>query len=196
MSFSENTKRQLPTTDQIESELKRERKSRLFSSLLRSTVYILITVAAFAILVATIFFPVMRIYGSSMVPTINEGEIVVGLKGAKFKTGDVIAFYYNNKVLVKRVICGPGDWITIQEDGTVVVNGYRLDEPYLIDKALGICDLDFPYQVPASQYFVMGDQRTVSVDSRSSTVGCISEEQIVGRIVFCFWPLKGIRKIQ
>ena len=196
MSFSENTKRQLPTTDQIESELKRERKSRLFSSLLRSTVYILITVAAFAILVATIFFPVMRIYGSSMVPTINEGEIVVGLKGAKFKTGDVIAFYYNNKVLVKRVICGPGDWITIQEDGTVVVNGYRLDEPYLIDKALGICDLDFPYQVPASQYFVMGDQRTVSVDSRSTTVGCISEEQIVGRIVFCLWPLKGIRKIQ
>ena len=184
---------QLPTTDQLETELKREQKSHQFGSIIRSTIYILVTVAAFAIVIAVIFFPVMRIYGSSMAPTIKEGEIVVSLKGSKFKTGDVIAFYYNNKVLVKRVICGPGDWITIREDGTVVINGHVKDEPYLIDKAFGICDLDFPYQIPASQYFVMGDQRSVSVDSRSSTVGCISEEQIVGRIIFCVWPISGIR---
>lgn len=195
MARRKNAEHQLPTTGQIENELQRERKNRRFGSLLRSTIYILVTVAAFAILVATIFLPVMRIYGSSMVPTLNEGEIVVGLKGAKFEKGDIIAFYYNNKVLVKRVICGPGDWITIREDGTVVVNGEIIEEPYLIDKAFGICDLEFPYQVPASQYFVMGDQRTVSVDSRSSTVGCISEEQIVGRIVFCVWPLKAIRSV-
>ena len=196
MSRHSSKHHQMPTTGQIETELKRERKSRQFGSILRSTIYILVTVAAFAILVATIFLPVMRIYGSSMAPTIKEGEIVVGLKGAKFKPGDIIAFYYNNKVLVKRVICGPGDWITIQEDGTVIVNDEVLEEPYLIDRSFGICDLEFPYQVPASQYFVMGDQRSVSVDSRSSTVGCIAEEQIVGRIALCVWPLKGIRFIR
>ncbi len=185
-----------PTAQQVREELDRTLHKRRYRSVLRSTAYTLITVAAIAILVATIFLPVMRIYGSSMSPTIKEGEIVVSLKGSKFKTGDIIAFYYNNKVLVKRVICGPGDWITIQEDGTVIVNGVVIDEPYLQDKDLGICDLEFPFQVPDSQFFVMGDQRSVSVDSRSSSVGCIQEDEIVGRIVFCVWPFKDVRLIR
>lgn len=185
----------LPTTKQLEEEFRREKKKRQFGSVLRSTVYVLATVAAFAILLVTIFFPVMRIYGNSMTPTLNEGDIVVAWKGSKFSTGDIIAFYYNNKVLVKRVICGPGDWVDIQEDGTVSVNSVPLEEPYLQGKALGTCDLELPYQVPEDQFFVMGDQRATSIDSRSSLVGCVTQEQIVGRIAFCVWPVPEVRWI-
>ena len=186
---------ELPTTEQIEGELKKERTHKQFGRVLRNTIFILITVAAAAILIATIFLPVMRIFGESMVPTINKDEIVLSVKRSKFENGDIIAFYNNNKILVKRVICGPGDWITIQEDGQVIVNGVVLEEPYLQDRALGICDIEFPYQVPSNQYFVMGDQRSVSVDSRSSSVGCVETDAIVGRIVLCVWPLKSIRFI-
>ena len=186
---------QLPSTEQLEQELIREKSRKRFGRVLRSTVFILASVAAVAILVATLFLPVMRIYGSSMVPTLNEGEIVVSLKGSKLKTGDIVAFYYNNKVLVKRVICGPGDWINILEDGTVIINGTPIDEPYLVDKAFGTCDLDLPFQVPENQWFMMGDQRATSIDSRSSQVGCVTQDQIVGRILFCVWPLSEFRSI-
>ena len=142
------------------------------------------------ILLATLFFPVLKIYGNSMSPTLDEGQIVVALKGSSFDTGDIIAFYYNNKILVKRVICGAGDWVNIYEDGSVLVNGSLLDESYLSEAAYGACDLELPYQVPEGQIFVMGDQRLSSIDSRSSIVGCVSQEQIVGRIVLCIWPLR------
>ncbi len=184
-----------PTTLQLEREYRRVKERKRFGRVLRSTIYIIATVAAFAILVATLFLPVMRIYGNSMAPTLNEGEIVVAQKGSRFSPGDVVAFYFNNKVLVKRVICGPGDWFDIREDGTVTVNGAVLDEPYITEKSLGICDLKLPYQVPEDQYFVMGDQRTVSVDSRSTQVGCVTQEQVVGRIWLCVWPLAEIRLI-
>lgn len=187
--------RSLPTVEQLEAEISRETRRSRFGSTARSTVYILITVAAAAILAATLFFPVLKIYGKSMSPTLDEGEIVVSLKNSDFKTGDIIAFYYNNKVLVKRVICGPGDWIDLREDGTVVVNGSVIDEPYLPEKALGICDLELPYQVPEEQFFVMGDDRAVSVDSRSTAVGCVAKEQVVGRILFCVWPLEKLGPI-
>lgn len=181
--------RSLPTTEQLQEELGRENYRRSYARVLRSTVYALITVAAIAVLAAVLLMPVLQIYGSSMVPTLNEGEIVVSLKGSKFETGDVVAFYYNNKILIKRVIGHPGDWINMDLDGTVYVNGVELHEEYLIDKAYGECDVTFPYQVPESRIFVMGDHRSVSVDSRSSAVGCVAEEQIVGRIVFRVWPL-------
>ncbi len=184
-----------PTTLQLEREYRRVKERKRFGRVLRSTIYIIATVAAFAILVATLFLPVMRIYGNSMAPTLNEGEIVVAQKGSRFSPGDVVAFYFNNKVLVKRVICGPGDWFDIREDGTVTVNGAVLDEPYITEKSLGICDLKLPYQVPEDQYFVMGDQRSASVDSRSSQVGCVTQEQVVGRIWLCVWPLAEIRLI-
>lgn len=186
---------EFPTTAQLEQEYRRVSKKKKFGRAVRSTIYIIATVAAFAILISTLFFPVMRIYGNSMVPTMNEGEIVVAKKGSRFSRGDIIAFYFNNKVLVKRVICGPGDWFDIREDGTVTVNGVAIDEPYLTEKSFGICDLKLPYQVPNEQYFVMGDQRSVSVDSRSTQVGCVSQEQIVGRIWLCVWPFADFRLI-
>ena len=153
-------------------------------------------VAAAAILLATQFFPTLKIYGSSMLPALKEGEIAVSVKGSSFETGDVVAFYYNNKLLVKRVICGPGDWFNMQADGTIYVNGNRLEEPYIVEPSFGQCDLELPYQVPEGHYFLMGDERESSVDSRLSQVGCISVDQIVGKIVFCVWPPASIRKVE
>ena len=178
----------LPGTAELEEELKRVKYRRNYAIVLRSTVYTLITVSAIAVLVAVLLLPVLRIYGTSMSPTLTEGNIVVSLKGSRFETGDVIAFYYNNKVLVKRVIANTGDWVDIDKEGNVYVNNELINEPYLTDKAFGECNIDLPYQVPESRIFVMGDNRSVSVDSRNTAVGCVAEEQIVGKIVFCVWP--------
>lgn len=185
-----------PTTEQLEQELKQENYKTSYARVLRSTVFTLVTVAAAAVLIAVLLMPVLQIYGTSMSPTLTEGNIVVSVKGSKFETGDVIAFYYNNKILVKRVIAQAGDWVDITEDGTVYVNDKRIDEPYLTEKALGECDIELPYQVPESRIFTMGDHRSVSVDSRSTAVGCIAEEQIVGKIVFRVWPVTEIGTVK
>lgn len=181
---------QEPTIEQLKNELNRERYKRRYFLVIRSTIYSLITVAAVAVLVATLWLPVLQIYGHSMSPTLIEGEIVVTVKNSDFKPGDVVAFYYNNKILVKRVIGNPGDWIEVDEDGRVRVNQILLEEPYVQEYALGECDIEMPYQVPDGRIFVMGDNRATSVDSRSTTVGCISEEEIVGKIVFVVWPME------
>lgn len=178
-----------PSIQALETELKRLRHKRSYASVLKSTIYTLITVAAVAVLVATLWLPVLQIYGGSMVPTLEDGQIVFSMKTSDFQAGDIIAFYYNNKILVKRVIAGPGDWVEIDVSGTVYVNGEVLDEPYVTDKALGECDLEMPYQVPDERLFVMGDHRSTSVDSRSSVVGCVAQEQVVGKIVFRVWPM-------
>jgi len=182
-------RKKLPEIIELQEELKRERYKFRFVRVLKSTIYTLIVVAAFAVLVATLWMPVLQIYGSSMTPTLDEGQIVLSIKSRDFKQGDLVAFYIGNKILVKRVIAGPADLISISEDGTVRVNSVDLDEPYVSEKALGECDLEFPYQVPESRYFLMGDHRKTSIDSRSSTVGCIAGEQVVGKIVYCVWPL-------
>lgn len=147
-------------------------------------------------LISTLLLPIFRIYGNSMTPAIQAGNFVAAVKGSDFEQGDVIAFYYNNKILVKRVIALPGDWVDIDETGNVFVNDEYLDEPYVQDKALGECDIEFPYQVPDGRLFVCGDHRSTSVDSRSSTVGCVAEEQIAGKIVFRIWPLDEIGFIE
>lgn len=179
----------IPTSLEIEEELRRVNYQTSYRQVLRSTIFTLITVAAVAVLVAVLLLPVLQIYGSSMSPTLSEGNIVVSVKGGSLETGDMVAFYYNNKILIKRVIGQPGEWIDLEDDGTVYVNGKRIEEPYLTERAYGECDIELPYQVPESRIFVMGDHRTVSVDSRSSAVGCVAEEQIVGKIVFRVWPI-------
>lgn len=181
---------QIPKLEEFEHELKRARYRQRYFSVLRSTVYALITVAAVAVLVATLWLPVLQIYGHSMAPTLEEGEIAVALKTAEFDTGDVIAFYYNNKILVKRVIGGPGDWVDVREDGRVSVNQILLDEPYVQEYAFGLCDIELPYQVPEGKIFVLGDNRVTSLDSRNTLVGSVAEEQIVGKIAFVVWPLE------
>ena len=184
----------LPTSQQLEAELQRVKYRKRYRSVLRSTVYTLITVAAVAVLVATLLLPVLQIYGSSMTPTLTDGDIVLTVKTTEFKTGDVVAFYYNNKILVKRVIAQSGEWVDITPEGDVYVGKTSgqmvlLDEPYLLEKALGDCNIELPYQVPESRVFVMGDHRSISVDSRNTAVGCVAEEQLVGKLVFRVWPL-------
>ena len=187
--------KEIPTVVELEQELQREKYKKRYQSVLKSTTYSLITVAAVAVLVATLWMPVLQIYGSSMTPTLENGNIVVSIKTKKFETGEVVAFYYNNKILVKRVIAGPGDWVNLDEQGNVYVNGDLIEEPYLEEKAKGDCNIELPYQVPESQYFVMGDHRSVSVDSRNSSIGCVANEQIVGKIVFNLWPITDIGMI-
>lgn len=180
----------LPNSEELELELKRERYKYRYRRTLQSTVFMLITAAAVAVLVATLWLPVLQIYGSSMTPTLNEGEIVLSVKSGEFEQGDIVAFYYGNKLLVKRYIAGPGDWIDIDErDGTITVNGVLLNEPYVVEHNFGGSDLDYPYQVPEGRYFLVGDHRATSVDSRHTSVGCVGEDQIVGTIVYCIWPL-------
>ena len=183
------TEQEIPTIDALQQELKRERYKRRFRKLLRNTVNVLIVVAAVAALVATLLLPVLQIAGTSMEPTLNDGDIVLLVKTKDLQTGDLCAFYYSNKVLVKRVIATPGDYIWIESDGTVFLNGEKLDEPYVSEKALGECDVQFPYQVPENCYFVMGDRRDTSIDSRSTVIGCVPEDQIIGKIFCKFWPL-------
>lgn len=186
----------IPSSSEVEQELKRERYKRRYRSTLKSTLFALVTAAAAAVLVATLWLPVLQIYGASMTPTLQEGEIVVSVKADQLEPGDIVAFYYGNKVLIKRYIAGPGQWVNILEDGTVLVNDQVLEEPYLTHKALGICDLEFPYQVPDKTYFLLGDERETSVDSRHSSVGCISEEEMVGKIIFRVWPMDVIGVIE
>ena len=179
----------LPTAEQLDMERRRLRYKRRYNRTLRSTVAILIVVAALAVLAATLWMPVLRVYGSSMAPTLHNGEILVSVKTKDFSSGDIIAFYHGNKLLIKRYIAGPSDYVNVDEDGNVSVNGTLLDEPYLAEKAYGEADIEFPYQVPDQRYFVMGDNRSVSIDSRSSIVGCIAGDQLVGKVVFRVWPL-------
>ena len=187
---------QTPTSEELEQELKREQYSRRYRRTLRSTVFILITAAAAAVLVAMLWLPVLQIYGGSMTPTLREGDYVVSLKSSHFEQGDVIAFYFGNKLLVKRYIAGPGDWVDIQEDGTIMVDGNVLYEPYIVEHSFGNCDLQLPYQVPEGKYFLVGDHRATSVDSRHTTVGCISADDIVGKIVYRIWPMDTIGAVK
>lgn len=179
----------LPSTDEIRTELTSERHRSRFLGSVRSTVFILIVVAAAAVLTAVLLLPILRIYGDSMEGTLATGDVVVSVKSSDFETGDIMAFYYNNNVLVKRVIAKSGDWVNIDQDGNVYVNDQLIDEPYLSSKAYGDTNIELPYQVPEGKVFVMGDNRAVSVDSRNTAVGCISSEQVVGKIIFRVWPL-------
>lgn len=181
---------EIPPTELLEAEVKRIKSRREYLRVLKSTVSSLIVVAAAAVLISMLFLPVLRVTGTSMTPTLRNNELVVCKKRGSFEKGDVIAFYYNNKILLKRVIGVAGDVIDIKDDGTVLVNGEEIDEPYVDEKALGECDIKLPYQVPDERVFVMGDHRSTSVDSRTKRVGCVAEEAVVGKVVLRVSPLK------
>lgn len=179
----------VPSLTEIQSERKRIRRGTYYRQALRGTISVLLVVAAVAVLITTLFLPILQISGDSMSPTLEHDEIVVLLKTKKFERGDLIGFYYQGKILLKRVIALPEDEVAIDADGNVYVNGELLEEPYVTDKGLGDCDLEFPYKVPGTSYFVLGDRRSNSVDSRNSVVGAISRDDIIGKVFIRVWPL-------
>ncbi|MCD8022016.1 MAG: signal peptidase I [Lachnospiraceae bacterium] len=185
----------IPSEEDIAAERERLQYQKRFRHTLRTTIYAMVVVAAVAVLLATMFLPVLQVSGTSMEPTLSDGDIILLVKNGKFETGDLVGFYYQNKLLLKRVIGGPGDIIDIDDDGNVTVNGELLDEPYVTDKSLGETDITYPYQVPESRYFVMGDNRATSIDSRSSAIGCIEADQIVGKVIIRVWPFYRISLI-
>ena len=178
-----------PTLEQLEEELRREQQKYNNSHLLRSSIFVLLVVIAAVVLIILLALPILKINGMSMSNTLFDGDIVIGMNSSKYQTGDVIAFNYNNNILVKRVIARAGDWIDIDEEGNVYVNERLLEEPYLSEKGLGDCNITLPYQIPDGKCFVMGDHRATSIDSRNTSVGCISDERVVGKVVLRIWPL-------
>ena len=184
---------EIPSVDLLEGELKRTRYNRRYRRTLRTTIFSLLLVAAVAVIIAVLLLPVLQISSGSMENTLVDGDMVISLNNGKYKTGDIIGFYYNNVVLIKRVIATSGDWVDIAEDGTVTVNGVVLDEPYVEEKALGDCNIKLPYQVPQGKCFVLGDNRTESIDSRNTAVGCISNDVVLGKLLARIWPLKSFK---
>lgn len=193
MRRTKKGKMSLPTKQQVETERKRYRRQKAYNKALGGTIYVLTIVAAVAVLIATLVLPVLQIEGKSMEPTLVNGDIVLLTKTVNFDRGELCGFSWNNKLLIKRVIGLPGDWIEIDTDGTVYLNGEQLDEPYAEQLAVGECDLEFPFQVPQEQYFVLGDMRESSIDSRNTLIGCVEKDQIVGKVFFRIWPFKTIR---
>ena len=181
---------EIPSVDLLEGELKRTRYNARYRRTLRTTIFSLLLVAAAAVIIAVLLLPVLQISSGSMENTLVDGDMVISLNNGKYKTGDIIGFYYNNVVLIKRVIATSGDWVDIAEDDTVTVNGVVLDEPYVEEKALGDCNIKLPYQVPQGKCFVLGDNRTESIDSRNTAVGCISNDVVLGKLLARIWPLK------
>ena len=179
----------IPTTEEVAAERERLAYQARYTRVLRSTIYALVVVAAIAVLLATMFLPVLQVSGDSMNPTLEDKDIILLVKSDNIKNGELCGFYWQNKLLLKRIIGLPGDVISMNEDGVVTVNGQELDEPYVDELALGECDIRFPYQVPENRYFVLGDHRATSIDSRSSVIGCVEKSQIVGRVFLRIWPL-------
>ena len=185
----------IPSTEEVKAERERLAYRSRYTRVLRSTIYALVVVAAVAVLLATLFLPVLQVSGDSMNPTLQDKDVIVLVKSGSLKTGDLCGFYWQNKLLLKRVIGLPGDIISLDENGVVTVNGTVLDEPYVDELALGECDIKFPYQVPENRYFVLGDHRATSIDSRSSVIGCVEKNQIVGKVFLRVWPLSGFSLI-
>ena len=190
MASKHEKKVSVPSLPEIQDERKRIRRGTYYRQALRGTVAVLVVVAAVAVLITTLFLPILQISGDSMSPTLEHDEIVVLMKTKHIERGDLIGFYYQGKILLKRVIALPEDEVAMDADGNVYVNGALLEEPYVTEKGLGDCNMEFPYTVPGTSYFVLGDQRSNSVDSRNTAIGAVSQEDVIGKVFIRVWPFK------
>ncbi len=194
--MKEKKKIEIPTLTQLEAELDRENRKRQYRGELGKMAGILIVIGCALALVADMMLPVLQVNGTSMSPTLRKGDIVISMRGAEFTRGDMVAFYHSDKILVKRVIGLSGEWIDMNSDGDVYIDGVLLQEPYLVEKAFGECNIELPYRVPKGKVFVMGDHRSVSEDSRSSRIDCVSQAQIIGKLKFRVWPFESAGPVQ
>lgn len=196
MDYNERDDIEIPSIEELEDELARERKRRAQSKVLRIIIGILFAVIAAAVAVVILVLPIYEISGSAMAHTLNNGDIVAAIKTNVFYNGDIIAYNFDDDIQIKRVIGRSGDKIDIDSSGHIFVNGAQLDEPYVEEFDLGDCDIEFPFDVPLDQNFVVGDHRDVSVDSRNTAVGCIKDEDVIGKIVFRIWPINAIGTVK
>lgn len=194
--MKEKKKIELPSLTQLEAELDRENRKRRYRGELGKMAGVLIVLACVLALAADMMLPVLQVNGTSMEPTLRQGDVVISMRGADFTRGDMIAFYHSDKILVKRVIGLSGEWIDINSDGDVYIDGVLLQEPYLEEKSFGECNIELPCQVSKGKVFVMGDHRSVSEDSRSSRIDCVSQAQIIGKLKFRVWPFESIGPVQ
>lgn len=178
-----------PTKKEIKDELNRINYKARYGTLLKSTLYTIIIIAAISAIISTLVMPVLQISGNAMEPKYKNGDIVVSIKTKNLKSGDIVAFYHGNKILVKRVIATSGDWVNIDKTGVVYVNGQKLEEKYLTVKGLGETDIKYPYQVPNESYFVLSDDRTNNIDSRLEEIGSVKQDDLIGKVLFKVWPL-------
>lgn len=188
--------RVIPTPPVIQAEIDRLKHKEKYKRAFRSTFCLLIFCIAVVVLISALVFPVFRTHGNDMDPTLKSGQLVCAMRTTQVEPGDIICFYYNNKVLIKRVIAVGGDSVSIDWHGNVTVNNKTIDEPYLRGKSYGDCNISLPCKVPLSKLFVMGDNRSISVDSRHTEVGFVSQEQIIGKLILRIWPLDAISAIK
>lgn len=181
----------LPSPEQVSRAYQQDQYRKRYKRAFISTLSVLAVIAAVAVLVSTLFLPVIQVSGNSMEPTLSDGDVLVLLKSKRYERSQLCCISWQNKMLLKRIIGLPGDVVSIDTQGNVTVNGALLDEPYVSDKTLGECDVTFPCQVPEGKVFVLGDHRSTSIDSRSSEIGCVDQDQIVGFVLFQVWPIGG-----
>ena len=186
---------ELPTIEELEAEINRKKHKQNQHHLMRNAIYVLIVVAAVTSLISIFFVRALKTFGSSMTPTLEDGDIVAVYLTDEAEPGQLVAFYFNNKLIIKRVIALGGSVVDMDEAG-VFVDGSPLEEPYLTEKALGEVSVEFPFTVPDGQYFVLGDNRITSTDSRSSIIGCVDPDNMLGRVIFKVWPLGEFGKIR
>ena len=181
-----------PSAEQIGALLRRVQRRREIFRSIGNILGVLVVIAAAVTLVFSLWLPALQVQRGSMAPTLNDGEVVVFITTGAVGRGDIVAFHNGNQILVKRVVAVAGDVVDIGGDGAVLLNGARLDEPYVSELSAGERTTELPCKVPDNQFFVLGDHRQTSIDSRNADIGTVRQDQIIGKALLRIWPLNAV----